>query len=66
MVQEKALAFPNDARLYHKDRLSLVRMASRFWHSPAAAKSALSQQAQRHVLYLDEINDNQEMRFFKI
>jgi IS5 family transposase len=29
-VQEKAVAFPTDARLYHKARLSLVRMASRF------------------------------------
>jgi IS5 family transposase len=28
-VQEKAVAFPTDARLYYKARLSLVRMASR-------------------------------------
>jgi IS5 family transposase len=29
-VQEKAVAFPTDARLYHKARLSLVRLAGRF------------------------------------
>jgi IS5 family transposase len=32
-VQEKAVAFPTDARLYHKARLSLVRMANRFGFS---------------------------------
>jgi hypothetical protein len=46
-VQEKAVAFPTDARLYHKAKLSLVRIARRFGIPHAAAKSGSSQQVQR-------------------
>jgi len=41
------VAFLADAGFDRKARLSLVRMARRFWHSPAAAKSASSQPVQR-------------------